>query len=173
MKDLLCEVKDLMMTGNINKELTHKFNGIQADEEVEKKQKKHEIDIETLHRFEDHPLIYGYVAGLGYDHLDLADTFLSLFGSNPEFVKIHRAMLAIGDYTQNDSSRYYMGNHNRATWSQLLHKSRNRSNFEEKRCLFFAAFFNELRMERPWMQLLTNTFLKEKKRMNSIGVITL
>lgn len=61
MRDLLCEVKDLMLTGNINKELTHKFNGIQTDEEIKKKNKKQEIDIETLHRFEDHPLIYGYV----------------------------------------------------------------------------------------------------------------
>lgn len=132
MKDLLCEVKELMLTGNINKELTHRFNGIQTDEEIDKKNKGQEIDIETVHRFEDHPLIYGYVSGLGYAHLDLVDTFLSLFSDTPDLVKIHRAMLAIGDYTQNDSSRYYMGNHNRATWSQLLHKSRNRSNFEEK-----------------------------------------
>lgn len=131
MKDLLCEVKNLMLTGNIIKELTHKFNGIQTDEEIEKREKVQEIDKEALHRFEDHPLIYGYASGLGYTHLDLVDTFLSLFSGNPDFIKIHRAMLAIGDYTQTDSSRYYMGNHNRATWSQLLHKSRNRSNFEE------------------------------------------
>ena len=131
MKDLLCEVEDLMVKGIINKELTHKFNGIQTDEEVEKKEKEQIIDIKTLHRFEDHPLIYGYASGLGYDHLGLVDTFLSLFSGTPDFVKIHRAMLAVGDYRQNDSSRYYMGNHNRATWSQLLHKSRNRNNFEE------------------------------------------
>jgi hypothetical protein len=130
MKDLLCGVKDLMMEGTINRELTHKFNGIQADEEVEKKEKEQQIDKETLHRFEDHPLIYGYVSGLGYNHLDLVDTFLSLFSGTTEFVKIHCALLAIGDYRQNDSNRYYMGNHNRATWSQLLHKSRNRNNFE-------------------------------------------
>ncbi len=130
MKDLLCGVKDLMMEGTINRKLTRKFNGIQADEEVEKKEKKQQIDKETLHRFEDHPLIYGYVSGLGYNHLDLVDTFLSLFSGTTEFVKIHCALLAIGDYRQNDSNRYYMGNHNRATWSQLLHKSRNRDNFE-------------------------------------------
>lgn len=55
MKDLLCEVKDLMLAGVINKELSHKFNGIQIDEEIEKKEKKQEIDIENLHKFEDHP----------------------------------------------------------------------------------------------------------------------
>lgn len=63
MKDLLCEVKDLMLAGVINKELSHKFNGIQIDEEIEKKEKKQEIDIENLHKFEDHPLIYGYASG--------------------------------------------------------------------------------------------------------------
>ena len=68
MKDLLCEVKDLMLAGVINKELSHKFNGIQIDEEIEKKEKKQEIDIENLHKFEDHPLIYGYASGLGYDN---------------------------------------------------------------------------------------------------------
>lgn len=131
MKDLLCEVKDLMLTGNINNELTHRFNGIQADEEVEKREKNQEVDEEALQRFEDHPLIYGYVSGLGYAHLDLVDTFLSLFNGTTDYFKIHRALLAVGDYTQNDSNRYYMGNQNRATWSQLLH-SRNRGNFEEK-----------------------------------------
>lgn len=131
MKDLLCEVKDLMLTGNINNELTHRFNGIQADEEVEKREKKQEVVEEALQRFEDHPLIYGYVSGLGYAHLDLVDTFLSLFNGTTDYFKIHRALLAVGDYTQNDSNRYYMGNQNRATWSQLLH-SRNRGNFEEK-----------------------------------------
>lgn len=131
MKDLLCEVKDLMLAGVINKELSHKFNSIQIDEEIEKKEKKQEINIENLHKFEDHPLIYGYASGLGYDNLGLVDTFVSLFDGTPEFVKIHRAMLAIDNYMQTDSSRYYMGNHNRSTWSQLLHKSRNRNNFEK------------------------------------------
>jgi hypothetical protein len=167
MKDLLCEVKDLMMTGNINKELTHKFNGIQADEEVEKKQKKHEIDIETLHRFEDHPLIYGYVSGLGYGHLDLADTFLSLFGSNPEFVKIHRAMLAIGDYTQNDSSRYYMGNHNRATWSQLLHKSRNRSNFEENTMSVLRCLLQRVK-DGETLDAIINKYISEREEAHEL-----
>jgi hypothetical protein len=131
MKDLLCGVKTLMLKGYIDKELTHKFNGIQIDEENEKKEKVHESDIEILHKYEDHPLIYGYASGLGYDNLKLVDTFLSLFSGTTEFVKIHCALLAIGDYRQNNSNRYYMGNHNRATWSQLLHKSRNRDNFEK------------------------------------------
>lgn len=162
MKDLLCEVKDLMVTGIINKELTHKFNGLQTNEEAVKKEKEQEIDIETLHRFEDHPLIYGYVSGLGYAHLDLVDTFLSLFSGAHEFVKIHRAMLAIGDYRQNDSSRYYLGNHNRATWSQLLHKSRDRSNFEEKTMSVLRILLQRIK-DGENLDTIINKYLSEKE----------
>lgn len=161
MKDLLCEVKDLMLAGVINKELSHKFNGIQIDEEIEKKEKKQEIDIENLHKFEDHPLIYGYASGLGYDNLGLVDTFVSLFDSTPEFVKIHRAMLAIDNYMQTDSSRYYMGNHNRSTWSQLLHKSRNRNNFE-KTMAVLRMLLQRIKNGES-LDIIINKYLSEKE----------
>lgn len=161
MKDLLCEVKDLMLAGVINKELSHKFNGIQIDEEIEKKEKKQEIDIENLHKFEDHPLIYGYASGLGYDNLGLVDTFVSLFDSTPEFVKIHRAMLAIDNYMQTDSNRYYMGNHNRSTWSQLLHKSRNRDNFE-KTMAVLRMLLQRIKNGES-LDIIINKYLSEKE----------
>lgn len=164
MKDLLCQVKDLILTGCINKDLKYKFNGIQIEEEEDKKKKRHEIDIETIHRFEDHPLIYGYASGLGYAHLDLVDAFLSLFSGtpDPDFVKIHRALLAIGDYTQNDSNRYYMGNQNRATWSQLLHKSRNRSNFEEKTMSVLRILLQRIK-DGENLDSIIKKFLSEKE----------
>lgn len=161
MKDLLCEVKDLMLAGVINKELSHKFNGIQIDEEIEKKEKKQEIDIENLHKFEDHPLIYGYASGLGYDNLGLVDTFVSLFDSTPEFVKIHRAMLAIDNYMQTDSNRYYTGNHNRSTWSQLLHKSRNRNNFE-KTMAVLRMLLQRIKNGES-LDIIINKYLSEKE----------
>ena len=161
MKDMLCEVKDLMLAGVINKELSHKFNGIQIDEEIEKTEKKQEIDIENLHKFEDHPLIYGYASGLGYDNLGLVDTFVSLFDSTPEFVKIHRAMLAIDNYMQTDSSRYYMGNHNRSTWSQLLHKSRNRNNFE-KTMAVLRMLLQRIKNGES-LDIIINKYLSEKE----------
>lgn len=161
MKDLLCEVKDLMLADVINKELSHKFNGIQIDEEIEKKEKKQELDIENLHKFEDHPLIYGYASGLGYDNLGLVDTFASLFDSTPEFVKIHRAMLAIDNYMQTDSNRYYMGNHNRSTWSQLLHKSRNRNNFE-KTMAVLRMLLQRIKNGES-LDIIINKYLSEKE----------
>ena len=163
MRDLLCQVKELMLSGSINKELTHRFNGIQTDEEIEKKDMAGNIDIETLHRFEDHPLIYGYASGLGYDYLDLVDTFLSLFGKSPDYIKIHRAMLAIGDYTQYGSNRYYMGNQNRATWSQLLHKSRNRSNFEERTMTVLRKLLQRVK-DGEKLDDVINQYLSEKEK---------
>jgi hypothetical protein len=136
MKDLIEEVEILMVTGEINQQRTHSFNGFQESEEIYK-QSHRDLDWTNLYKFEDHPLIYGYASGLGYENLYLADTFKNLFSSNPDFVKIHQALLAIGDYRQNDPKpqneyyRYYMGNGNRSTWSQLFHKSR-RNNFDEK-----------------------------------------
>ena len=132
MSDLLAEVSQLMLEGSINKSLKHGFNGFQEDEEIEKMQRRSEmtsLEIETMYKFEDHPLIYGYVSGLGYDHLYLTDTFYSVFTSE-NYKSLHRAMISIGDYRQHDDNRYYMANTNRSTWTQLLHKSRNRANFE-------------------------------------------
>ena len=132
MSDLLAEVSQLMLEGSINKSLKHGFNGFQEDEEIEKMQRRSGMksqEIETMYKFEDHPLIYGYVSGLGYDHLYLTDTFYSVFTSE-NYKSLHRAMISIGDYRQHDDNRYYMANTNRSTWTQLLHKSRNRANFE-------------------------------------------
>ena len=132
MKDLLDEVETLICTGLIKVGLKHGFNGLQEQEEEEKRIKKDQLtasEREDLLKFEDHPLIYGYVSGLGYDNLHLVDSFYSLFATS-DYKKIHQAMISIGDYLQHDSSRYYMGNSNRSTWMQLLHKSRARDDFE-------------------------------------------
>ncbi len=135
MQDLLGEVLELILHGNINKNLRHRFNGFQEDEEIEKQNKKTQmipVELELLHKFEDHPLIYGYISGMGYDDLNLTDTFYSVFNmTDMDLPKIHRAMISIGDYRQNSNSRNFLGNYNRSTWSLLLHKSRNRDGFNK------------------------------------------
>lgn len=132
MKDLLDEVETLIINGFI-KEVANGFNGIQEAEEIEKNDIRDQLDedkLSALYMFEDHPLIYGYVSGLSYNHLDLAKTFCDVF--KPEnYIKIHQAMMSIGDYRQNDGNRYYVGNGNDSTWSQLLHRS-NRKGLQDK-----------------------------------------
>lgn len=133
MKDLLDEVETLIKDGIIKKDLTHGFNGIQENEENEKNVKRDLLtpaDLEAMYKLEDHPLIYGYVSGFSYNHLDLVETFCDVF--KPEnYIKIHQAMMSIGDYRQNDGNRYYVGNENDSTWSQLLHRS-NRKGLQDK-----------------------------------------
>ena len=75
-------------------------------------------------------------------------------------------MLAIGDYRQNDSSRYYMGNHNRATWSQLLHKSRNRNNFEENTMAVLRSLLQRIKNGETLDDIINN-FLSEKEKANA------
>ena len=133
MKDLLTEVEELMLKGIIKTDLTHGFNRFQEEEEMDKMCKKEKMSLEELermHKYEDHPLIYGYVSGLEYKHLYLTDTFYDVFDSN-SYQSIHLALISIDDYRQRDSTRYYMANSNRSTWTQLLHRSRNRNNFDQ------------------------------------------
>jgi hypothetical protein len=75
-------------------------------------------------------------------------------------------MLSIGDYRQNDSSRYYMGNHNRATWSQLLHKSRNRNNFEENTMAVLRSLLQRIK-NGDTLDDIINNFLSEKEKANA------
>ena len=136
MKDQLVEVKELMLSGIITTELRHGFNGFQEKEEIEKQGRKKQMtstELERMFKYEDHPLIYGYVSGLGYENLYLTDTFYTVFGNSNNYKNIHQALISIGDYRQCDDNRnrYYMANSNRSTWTQLLHKSRNRVNFEQ------------------------------------------
>lgn len=133
MKDLLTEVEVLMLQGVIKTDLKHGFNGFQEKEENDKIKRREAMSIEEqkmMHKFEDHPLIYGYVSGLGYKNLNLTDTFYDIFDNN-EYESIHLALISIDDYMQYDDNRYYMANSNQSTWTQLLHQSRNRKNFEQ------------------------------------------
>lgn len=133
MNDQLKEVDELIINGVIKTDLKHGFNGFQEVEEIEKLKKKLTMspeEIDRMLKFEDHPLIYGYVSGLGYENLELTDVFYSTFVAE-NYQNIHRALISVGDYTQFDDSRYYMANTNRSTWTQLLHKSRVRKKFEE------------------------------------------
>ena len=122
-----------MLKGIIKIGLKHGFNGFQEAEENDKMIRKTKMspeELKKMYKFEDHPLIYGYISGLGYEHLYLTDTFYDVFNNN-SYQKIHLALISIDNYMQYDKNRYYMVNENRSTWIQLLHKSRNRNNFEQ------------------------------------------
>lgn len=70
-------------------------------------------------------------------------------------------MLAIDNYMQTDSNRYYMGNHNWSTWSQLLHKSRNRNNFG-KTMAVLRMLLQRIKNGES-LDIIINKYLSEKK----------
>jgi len=86
-----------------------------------------------------------------------------LFSDIPDFLKIHRAMLSIGDYRQKDSIRYYMGNANRSTWSRLLHKSKNRDCFEEKTMPILRTLLLRLQKGESLDGIINNYLLREEE----------
>ena len=72
------------------------------------------------------------------------------------------ALISIGDYRQHDKTRYYMANSNRSTWDQLLHRSRNRSNFEQS----MSVLIKLLEMVRGGTSLtdIRDSFIKEQEQ---------
>lgn len=163
MQDLLKETYTLICEGRIETGLKHGFNGFQETEEIEKGERKGKMNsdqIETMLRFEDHPIIYGYVSGLGYDCLNLVDSFYKVF--NSDYTQIHRALLSVGDYTQCDDNRYYMGNKNRSTWTYLLHKSRVRRNFEENTMTVFRNLLTRVN-DGETLEGIIDKFISEQK----------
>lgn len=132
MKDLLAEVEVLILKGEISTSSNHSFKETQKKEETDKMSIKRKMSLEELeqmYKYEDHPLIYGYVSGLGYEHLNLTDTFYDVFNTE-NYEDIHLALISIGNYIQSDNYRYYMANSNRSTWTKLLH-NHNRNRFEQ------------------------------------------
>lgn len=131
-KDLLTEVSKLMLEGTIDKSLTHGFNGNQKNEEIDKLERKKQMtadEVDVMYKFEDHPLIYGFVSGIGYDNLNLTETFYQVFNKEPNYKDIHLALISIGDYRQSYGGRYFMVNSNRSTWDKWLH-GKNRVDFD-------------------------------------------
>lgn len=168
MNDLLAEVKELMLNGIIMTELKHGLNRFQEKEEIEKRKRKKQMtstELERMFKYEDHPLIYGYVSGLGYKNLYLTDTFYSVFNDSNNYQIIHQALISIGDYRQyNDNrNRYYMANSNRSTWTQLLHKSRNRHNFEQTMSIVIKML--ERVKDGESLDHIRESFITEQKKL--------
>ena len=125
---ILDEVDYILMTGEINDNISSNFNINQLEEEKEKiaflKEKPHLI--ETLFRLEDHSMLFGQISILGLDNLTYAERFESLFKCNWD--KIDCALMAIGDYGQMEQNRWryqYASSAIKQAWIKLFHKSSN------------------------------------------------
>lgn len=107
----------------------------QFEEEKEKTEfiSDHPKFKETVFRLEDHHLLRGNIAILEIDKtiVEYANCFNDVFKSGCDYFAISRALLTIGDYSQDYGKKKRFGNKTNSTWRELLTPSDYRKNFNE------------------------------------------
>ena len=114
MRELLLQVDKIVIYGIVEQveEGKARFQNKQMEEEEEKLiwTAQHPDRAETLFKLEDHKFLNGYIGVIGLDHVDWCDRLYNLFECNLSCV--NRAMLATGDYFQEDGWRFQIGTAN-------------------------------------------------------------
>ncbi len=87
---------------------------------------------ESVYRLEDHGLLRGNISILPLNNSFsiYANQFHNLFKPDSNYFEISRAMLTIGDYSQNYGNLKRFGNKNASTWRELFTRSESRKGFE-------------------------------------------
>lgn len=130
---IIKQVKSIVTTGKIESALNG-FNEYQVQEEQDKLLQDKPSIAQKLYKLEEHPLLYGQIAIIGLENIDLCDKFYSLFECDK--TAINRALLTIRyDYWQDCGwkslgEQYQAGASNDLSWTSLFHKSNSRSNFD-------------------------------------------
>ena len=114
MRELLQQVDKIVLTGIVEQveEGKARFQSRQMEEEAEKLiwTAQHPDMSETLFKLEDHKYLNGFIGVIGLEHVDWCDRLYNLFECDLSCV--NRAMLAIGDYFEEDGWRYQIGTAN-------------------------------------------------------------
>ena len=114
MKELLLQVDKIVLTGVVEQveEGKARFQSKQIEEEAEKLiwTAQHPDMAETLFKLEDHKFLNGHIGVIGLDHVGWCDRLYNLFECN--LSSVNRAMLATGDYFEEDGWRYQIGTAN-------------------------------------------------------------
>jgi len=125
MGDLLKQVDAIIEKGEIpeDKAAGKGFNAAQLAEERDKQDwlaRHNANDAERLFALEDHPLLYGKMSVVGVENDALFERFAELFGCDGDLVDC--AMLATGDYSQQEGRYYQLGGMESA-WQALFHRN--------------------------------------------------
>ncbi|GEM55952.1 hypothetical protein FB1_21730 [Flavobacterium branchiophilum NBRC 15030 = ATCC 35035] len=111
-----------------------KLSKRQFEEERSKKQfvENHPELLEYVYKLEDHTLLRGNIALFDFnENLSIyAEQFLKIFVPGCNYFEISKALLTIGDYTQNIGKFKRFGNNNNSTWRELFTQSENRDGFQ-------------------------------------------
>ena len=130
MSELLLQVDKIVLDGIVEQveEGKARFQSRQMEEEARKLKwtfANPEL-AETLFKLEDHRFLNGCITVVGLEHVDWCDRFYSLFSC--DLNKINLALLATGDYFEEDRWRYQIGtSHPRASlnvWRTLFGPTR-------------------------------------------------
>lgn len=104
------------------------FNDLQLKEEKKKldwKLKENDDSkLKLLNKLEDHNLLRGQIDIIGLENIELFKVFLDLFIEN-NYAKIAKAMLTFGDYSRNNSRRWWrrvIGTGNGDSWREVFRK---------------------------------------------------
>lgn len=88
---------------------------------------------DTLYKLEDHHLLRGNVAILNVDSsiFEYAEQFHRIFQHGCNYSDISRAMMTMGDYSQEYGTLRRLGNKNTSTWRELFTQSEFRKGFDK------------------------------------------
>lgn len=103
---------------------------------------------EPVFRLEDHVLLRGNISILTLDTtLSLyAEQFHNTFKTDINYFELSRAMLTLGDYSQNYGNLKRFGNKNESNWRELFTQSESRKGFEKTQEVlksYFEVFLDE------------------------------
>lgn len=160
MQRLINDIDEIMLKGNIITE-DRGFNLLQKQEEKDKIEwlKNNPKYQEELFRLEDHNLLKGTTSIVSLDFPDNFSKFHMLF-DNCDKDLISRALLCIGDYSQNLGWRTQFGVASKdSVWQDLFHPTKQRN--ENGRFKNTSKILNELLSKLPSDYSMIQNFLKK------------
>jgi len=163
---LMSIVEHFVLTGELMQPESGKarFNNRQAEEEIAKIEwtTKNPEMADTLFKLEDHRYINGFVNTIGLNHIERTDRFYSLFDCDLRLVE--RALLAMGDYFEDDVWRCQIGTHDdrlaKGVWRSLFSPMRYEKQEHLSLVLDTLLSRYEVFSDQLLMQIINN-YLKE------------
>jgi hypothetical protein len=167
MRALLNDIKSVIVEGAINLN-TLGLNETQKKEEIEKiSWRKNNPDLITeINQLEDHFLLQGSVSIIGFEDPQLfktrATSFKILFVQGCDYIRISRAMLTIGDYSQLATWKFLFGNSNNSTWRELFTISKQRKNYDQTRTVLLQLLDNLKSDDSNQLNNIIRSYLMKK-----------
>lgn len=143
---LYADVESLINNNQFSSE--SKLSKRQFEEEIVKEELilKYPDLQESIYKIEDHTLLRGNIALFDFnENLPVyAEQFLKIFIPGCNYFEISKALLTIGEYTQNIGKFKRYGNNNNSTWRELFTQSENRDGFQNTKDIVkqYLTIFN-------------------------------